>query len=323
MTPRVDPLIAELVAGSKTTDAGVKNAMMKALYEVVSKAGSNMSETSRNSILGLINTDVGEDDDSMIITNARWLGALIKVLPSDSAATLIKHRVLTTNFSKPSILALNAVLAESPESLTDSFSDETVSIICHAIKDPQPFISENAILAAGKYLLTPSSSKDFETVKPIFEALAPVIAPGNPVDARRLALVVVRTVSRQHNDLVRPHLPILTPPVFASVRDLVIPVKLAAEAAFLAVFSVVEEDAAVFEKYIAGPGASSLSAQQKRMMQDYFKRVALRLAQGARERKEAEGGQGGLGLASDEVEDEREVWSVGRVDLGEGGLGGE
>jgi hypothetical protein len=316
MTPRVDPLIAELVTGSKTPDVGVKNAMLKALYEVVSKAGSNMSETSRNSILGLIDTEAGEGDDSMVITNARLLGALIKVLSPDIAATLIKHRVLTTHLSKSSILALNAVLVESPESLTDAFNDETASTICHAIKDAQPFISENAILAAGKYLLMPSSTKDFETLKPMFETLAPVIAPGNPVDARRLALVVVRTVSRQHNDLVRPHLPILTPPIFASIRDLVIPVKLAAEAAFLAVFSVVEEDGAVFEKYIAGPGASVLSPQQKRLMQDYFKRVALRLAQGARERKEAEGGQDGLGLASDEVEDEREVWSVGRVDLG-------
>ena len=52
-------------------------------------------------------------------------------------------------------------------------------------------------------------------------------------------------------------------------------------------------------------------------MQDYVKRVALRLGAQARERREAEGGQGGLGLSSDEVEDEREVWSVGRVDLGE------
>lgn len=322
MTPRVDPLIAELVTGSKTPDAGVKNAMLKALYEVVSKAGSNMSEASRNSILNLIDSDIGDEDDSMVITNARLLGALIKVLPSDAAANLIKHRVLTTHFSKPSILALNSILAESPESLTGPFGDETVSVICAGIKDSQTFVSENAILAAGKYLLTPSSTKEFETCKPIFEALAPIIAPGNPNDARRLALVVIRTVSREHNDLVRPHLPILTPPIFASVRDLIIPVKLAAEAAFLAIFSVVDEDSSVFEKYMAGPG-TSLPAQQKRMMQDYFKRVAMRLALQAREGREAEGGQGGLGLSSDEIEDEREVWSVGRVDLGEGGLSAE
>lgn len=47
----------ELIAGSKAGDAGVKNAMMKALQEVVGKAGGNMSEASKNSILGLIDDD--------------------------------------------------------------------------------------------------------------------------------------------------------------------------------------------------------------------------------------------------------------------------
>ena len=103
---------------------------------------------------------------------------------------------------------------------------------------------------------------------------------------------------------------------------MVIPIKLSAEAAFLALFSVVEEESAVFEKYMNGPGAS-LPPNTKRSLGDYFKRVALRLAGQARERKEAEGGQGGLGLASDEVEDEREVWSVGKVDLGEGAFSNE
>ena len=85
MTPRIDPLIAgmtlhetqlcgaftdvprELVTGSKTTDPGVKNAMLKALYEVVSKAGAKMSETSRNAVLGVIDNDIEEKDgDSQI-----------------------------------------------------------------------------------------------------------------------------------------------------------------------------------------------------------------------------------------------------------------
>jgi hypothetical protein len=104
--------------------------------------------------------------------------------------------------------------------------------------------------------------------------------------------------------------------VFASVRDPVIPVKLSAEAAFLAIFSVVDEETAVFDKYMAGPG-KSLSPGQQRSMGDYFKRVAMRLAGQARERKEAEGGAGGLGLSSDEMEDEREIWSVGKVELGD------
>jgi hypothetical protein len=115
-------------------------------------------------------------------------------------------------------------------------------------------------------------------------------------------------------ELVRPHLSLLAPPVFASVRDPVIPVKLAAEAAFMALFDVVDEESKVFDRYIS---SQELAANQKRSMQDYFKRVALRLGNTARERKEAEGGQGGLGLSNDEVDDEREIWSVGKVDLGE------
>lgn len=49
--------LSELVAGSKTDDDGVKNAMMKALHEVVEKAGGSMSEASRNAVLGLIDDD--------------------------------------------------------------------------------------------------------------------------------------------------------------------------------------------------------------------------------------------------------------------------
>ncbi|KAF2819606.1 ARM repeat-containing protein [Ophiobolus disseminans] len=316
LTPRVDPLIAELVTGSKTSDEAVKTAMLKALYEVVSKAGKNMNEASRNAILSLIDNETDDSNDAMAITNARLLGALIGCLPEDIAAGLLKTRVLTTHFSKASILALNAILLEAPQALAGSYADDTVHVICSGIGHSQPVISDNAILAAGKYLLGEHTNKTFDHTKPLFEALAPVIEPGHPVDTRRLALMVLRTVAREHNDAVRPHIPLVTPPIFASVRDPVIPVKLGAEAAFLSLFSVVDEESAVFDKYMAGPG-KTLSAGQQRSMGDYFKRVATRLAGQARERREAEGGSGGLGLSSDEVEDEREIWSVGMVEIGD------
>ncbi|KAJ9309219.1 hypothetical protein DTO217A2_1157 [Paecilomyces variotii] len=320
LTPRVDPLVAELITGSKTPDPGVRNAMMKALQEVVGKAGSSMSEASRNAVLALIDDETSDSTDAMAITNARLLGALVKNLPTTAALPLIKNRVLSTHFTHASVLGLNAVLVESPSLLPENFPAETPSIICQGIAHKDTFISDNSVLAAGKYLLTEHANRSFETNKAIFEALAPVIQPGAPSDTRRLALVVIRTVSRLHPELTRPHLPLLAPPIFASVRDVVIPVKLAAEAAFLALFSVVDQEGAVFEKYMAGPG-SELPPGPKRSMSDYFKRIALRLATQARERREAEGGQGGLGLSNDELEDEKEVWSIGKVDLGEDSFG--
>lgn len=182
------------------------------------------------------------------------------------------------------------------------------------------FISDNCVLAAGKYLLAMEGTVNAQASTKILEALAAAIQPGSPVDSRRLALVVIRTVSRKHNDATKPHLQLLAPPIFSSVRDQVIPIKLAAEAAFLAIFSVVEFENVVFDEYLADAG-SELSPNMKRSMQDYFKRVATRLGAQARERKEAEGGQGGLGLSNDERDDEREIWSVGKVDLGAGVFG--
>lgn len=182
----------------------------------------------------------------------------------------------------------------------------------------QDFISDNSVLAAGKYLLNSPDTKPFESAKTIIESLAQVLPAGNPSSTRRLALVVLRTVSRLHSELIRPHLPLLAPPIFANVRDPTIPIKLSAEAAFLALFSVIDDEAAVFEKYMAGPAGSNLPPNIKRGMQDYFKRVALRLGAQARERREAEGGQGALGLSSDEAEDEKEIWSVGRLEVGDG-----
>lgn len=118
-------------------------------------------------------------------------------------------------------------------------------------------------------------------------------------------------------DMVRPHLGLLAPPIFASVRDMVIPVKLAAEAAFVAIFNVADDESKVFDKFMAGDAGAALPANTKRSMSDYFKRVALRLGSQARERREAEGGVSGtLGLSEDEREDEREIWSVGKVDVG-------
>jgi hypothetical protein len=73
LTPRIDPLIAELVTGSKTSDHGVRNAMLKALFEVVSKAGANMNEASRNAILGLMDNDTGDADGTSLPCDMRLL----------------------------------------------------------------------------------------------------------------------------------------------------------------------------------------------------------------------------------------------------------
>lgn len=217
-----------------------------------------------------------------------------------------------------SVLSLNAVLLDSPTTLTKAYAQQTPALIGHGIGNKHNVISDNCVLAAGKYLLTTEDNANrAEASTSLLETLANSISPGAPVDTRRLSLVVIRTICRIDEELVRPHLDILVPPIFASVRDMVLPVKLAAETAFLAVFSVVDRESEVFDEYMATAGATLDPATKKRM-QEYFKRVALKLGAQAKERREAEGGQGGLGLSDDERDDEREIWSVGKVELEDG-----
>ncbi|PNS17584.1 hypothetical protein CAC42_8127 [Sphaceloma murrayae] len=324
LTPRIDPLIAELVTGSKTQDPGVRSAMLKALFEVVSKAGANMNEASRNAILGLIDADAGDADTGMVITNARLLGALVKVLPAEAATGLIKNRVLVSHPTYPSVLALNAILLEAPEAVTANHADILVALIGQGIKHSNPQLSESFVVASGKYFLSASSPKDEAHVEPLLEALCSVMPPtsGASVDTRRLALVIIRTIARHnHTELIAPYLSLLGPAIFNVVRDPLIPVKLAAEQAFLAIFDVVDNETEDFEKYLEKEG-KELPPNTKRSMGDYFKRVATRLGAQARERREAEGRsgkamEGDSWLSADEQEDEREVWSVGRVEIGE------
>jgi len=133
-TPRVDPLIAELVTGSKTTDPGVKTAMLKALYEVISKAGANMGEASRSAVLGLIDVELDERDDNMTITNAKLFGALVKNVSGEVAVGMLKNRVMTRDFTNSSVLALNAVLLESPKALLDSpLVDDLPELLCQGM----------------------------------------------------------------------------------------------------------------------------------------------------------------------------------------------
>lgn len=241
-----------------------------------------------------------------------------------------RNRVLTAHLSHSSVLALNATLRESPKSLTVNFEDSLVTTICKGISLNQSMVSEASVLAAGKYLLqfpksAEASLNQMQHLSTLLTRLATTIdaRSGSSIDCRRLSLVVIRTVCRHQADdydtTIRPLLYTLVPPVFACVRDPIIPIKLAAEQAFLSLFRVVDRESEEFDAYITAgtanaSGASGIDANAKRQMSDYFRRVALRLGAQVRERNEAEGGAGALGLSSDEVDDEREISSVGRVE---------
>jgi hypothetical protein len=341
--PRVDPLVSELVLGTKTAESiGVKTAMLKALLEVIAKAGEKLSQGSKTSILELVESEILEADDKLAVAYARLVGSLSRILKPDEATQILKTKVLETSFegddsSKFAILTLNAFLKDAPNHIFDSgLLTQIVNVLVAGSNATSSYISDNATIAIGKLLLLHeevASPKQKAVSETRFDLSFPLVSElvnqlalttlkpvSNSLDTRRLSLVVIRTTARLKGDLLKPHWDVLAPSVFSCVRDVIIPIKLAAEKAFLALFTLVDDaEMAEFNKWFADVNAKGQletvtgTKIQARSIGDYTKRVGARLAAVERERIEA-GGDAET-VFSDRIEDEGEIWAVGGVDM--------
>ncbi|EHN02530.1 Gcn1p [Saccharomyces cerevisiae x Saccharomyces kudriavzevii VIN7] len=342
--PRVDPLVIELVTGAKqATDEGVKTAMLKALLEVIVKAGSKLNEGSKTNIVNLVEEEMLGSNDKLAVAYAKLIGSLSEILSHDEAHKILQDRVLNADLDGETgmfaILTLNSFLKDAPIHIFNTgLTNEIVSYILKAFHSPDAYFGENGVIAAGKLLLLEGERKSpfvrTEAAEPfdigdeninllISELSKAILQPAsNSTDVRRLSLVVIRTLARfKFDECLKQYYDVVGPSVFACLRDPVIPIKLAAEKAYLALFKLVEEDDMnTFNEWFsrASDGADRIetitgTSIQLRSIGDYTKRVGKRLANVERERIAA-GGDAET-MYSDRFEDEREIWAVGGVEL--------
>lgn len=338
--PRVDPLVTELVQGTKNAeDQGIKTAMLNALLQVVVKGGNNMSESSKSSVMALVEEEINTVSEKSAVAYARLLGSLSQILSTEEAANILLTKILNkrqhSEDMKFAILSINSFLRDAPKHIFDTgMLDEIVHFIVECSNNSIPYISDNAVIALGKVLLlhgetaSPKQAGSDKATSPwqLPEALSSKIVSqlckcalkpeSNSPDTRRLSLVVLRTVGRlKHDVIVTPHLNEISPAVFSCLRDGIIPIRLAAEKAYLAVFNLIEdkdmkEFTAWFDEASKKPISTITGVTiQPRSIGDYTKRVASRLANVERERLQ-DGGDDEA-LFSDRIEDENEIWAVG------------
>lgn len=342
--PRVDPLVVELVAGAKqATDEGVRTAMLKALLEVVTKSGLKMNENSKVSIVNLVEEGLMSNDESQAAAYANLIGSISETLSTEQAQRILKEKVLDAGLEGDSgkfgILTLNSFIKDVPSQVVNcNLLDEIVQYIVDAIKSPSAYFSENGLLASGKLLLLQSETKSpyskveaeipldlgEDNIRMLLDEIsrAMLVPVSTSTDARRLTLVIVRTLTRfKFDECVSPYLDSLGVSVFSCLRDTIIPIKLAAEKAYLAIFRLVEEtDMRTFNSWFSEISARESSMTnaagntiQLRSIGDYTRRVGKRLANVERERI-SEGGDAET-MFSDRFEDERDIWAVGGLEV--------
>ncbi|AOA64745.1 Gcn2p kinase activity positive regulator [Komagataella phaffii CBS 7435] len=344
--PRIDPLVSELVTNAKSAkDDGVVTAMLKALLEVVSKAGNKISTASKDLVMKLVEEELSAANNKLAVTYACLVGSLSKILSNEEASSIIQSKILSNvqawnsgnveithdeESLKFAVLTLNAFLKDSPWTIFETgYIQKVVPVAILLSNHPSPYISDNGTMALGKLLLLLDETREgYSTFEIPPAELREIVAqlctlstnpPSHSPDTRRLALVVIRTASRhKHEQVIVPNLDLLIPSIFKCVRDPIIPIKLAAEKAFLEVLRLVQDPEMTLmhswaEKAKEESDVSAVSPQQIRSVTEYTRRVGSRLASVERDRLEA-GGDAET-MFSDRFEDESEIWAVGGVSL--------
>ncbi|KAF9134046.1 translational activator of GCN4 [Mortierella sp. 14UC] len=306
---RVDPLVTELVAGIKSSEAGVKETVMGALESVVSKIGSGMSDVAKRAVIGVVMEGMeSSNPESMWLASAKLLGAFCKHQSSEDAAYLIQTQILGDAIPlSGAMLAVNSVLVESPQLFIETgHVQEIANAALAAIPNPIESSSTAGVLAIGKMMTSESYQTDQELIGELIKKLSQHLTQDINLESKRLILVCLRAVARQSPWLMEPHLSHVVPLMMTSVRERVIPIKLAAERALL--FSLqLQKDDSVYQTYLG-----TIDTAASRALVDYHRRILSKLAINERSRLEQLHGQ----EDEDAIEEDSEVNSVGGLNVG-------
>ncbi|KAG0198297.1 translational activator of GCN4 [Mortierella sp. GBA30] len=306
---RVDPLVTELVAGIKASEAGVKETVMGALESVVSKIGAGMSDVAKRAVIGVVMEGMDANNtESMWLASAKLLGAFCKHQNSDEAAYLIQTQILGENVPlSASMLAINSVLVESPQLFIETgHVQEVANAALAAIPNAVESSSTAAVLAIGKIIMNEAYQVDQELMGELIQKLTQHLTQDINLESKRLILVSVRAVARQAPWLVEPHLKTVVPLMMTSVRERVIPIKLAAERALLFALQLQKDDS-VYQAYLG-----MIDTVASKALVDYHRRILSKLAINERVRLEQLHGQ----EDGEAIEEDSEVNSVGGLNVG-------
>ncbi|KAG0338181.1 translational activator of GCN4 [Podila horticola] len=306
---RVDPLVTELVAGIKASEPGVKETVMGALESVVSKIGAGMSDAAKRAVITVVMEGMdASNPESMWLASAKLLGAFCKHQTSEEAGYLIQTQILGDSVPlSGAMLAINSVLVESPQLFIQTgHVQEIANAALAAIPNAIENSSTAAVVAIGKMLTSEAYQVDQELMGELIMKLAAHLTLETNIESKRLILVCLRAVSRQAPWLVEPHLGTLVPLMMTSVRERVIPIKLAAERALLFALQLQKDDG-VYQTYL-----STIDTTASKALIDYHRRILSKLAINERARIENLHGQ----EDADAVEEDAEVYAVGGIVFG-------
>ncbi|KAL9273376.1 ILITYHIA-like protein, partial [Drosera capensis] len=91
LSPRIDPLVGDLLSSLQAADGGVREAILTALKGVVKHAGKNMGAAAKTHVYDLLKNLIDDDDDQVRIFSASILGIISQHIEESQLSDLLQE----------------------------------------------------------------------------------------------------------------------------------------------------------------------------------------------------------------------------------------
>eukprot|EP00002_Diphylleia_rotans_P033723 TRINITY_DN719_c0_g2_i1.p1 TRINITY_DN719_c0_g2~~TRINITY_DN719_c0_g2_i1.p1 ORF type:complete len:2625 (-),score=670.03 TRINITY_DN719_c0_g2_i1:1508-9382(-) len=278
---RVDPLVTELTNSAKSSQAAIREAILKALEGAIAQAGSSVTGPTKTLVRTTMIEYMAAEDDITRVLSARVFGALVHAGDQQEFDSLVKY--LTTMEGEESwlsscgkALALGFALSTRSDRFEAHF--EAISSKFVALIGSDKVSTKHAAAeAVGKWVCAYGDATN-AALDAQLNVLLPKLATiltDDASDVRRAAVVAVKQIAKFHPQVSDNHLAPVVSNLMTCARGSNLPVKLASERALLYSLRAHVDDETV-QKYMR-----LVDEKTAKLVSDYARRVLKQLSTGA------------------------------------------
>ncbi|GAB2287177.1 eIF-2-alpha kinase activator GCN1 [Dionaea muscipula] len=268
LSPRIDPLVGDLLSSLQAADGGVREAILTSLKGVVKHAGKNIGAAVKTRVFLLLKNLIDDEDDQVRIFSASILGIISQYIEDSQLSDLLQELSSSASSSSwstrhGSVLTTSAMLRHNASALCgSSMFPSVLTSLKGNLKDEKFPVRESSIKALGRFLVYQIQSDPTSTAVHM-QILSCIVSAlqDDSSEVRRRALSAIKAAAKANPSAIMVHASIFGPSLAECLKDGNTPVRLAAERCALHAFQLTKgnENVQAAQKYITGLDARRLA----------------------------------------------------------------
>ncbi|TDH65918.1 hypothetical protein CCR75_006513 [Bremia lactucae] len=242
LSPRVEPLLAELTERLRTTTGGIREANLEAISSVVNCVGYKLSAAGRSALTDALDEMLNSREDALRDCAGKCLASCVASTAKNGDLEAAQKQLLYYSLAdaddvqaepwqrrQSAAMFTALVLHKHSALLTTDITVPLTNMLVVLALDEQIAIRKNALNALGYVVKHQEHLKSVTTLVPV---LVEGVAHKNK-DVVRGALQVIKAAVKRSPDQTREHLTTILPAVFQLIKSNNMAVKMPAERALL------------------------------------------------------------------------------------------